>query len=105
MTESFAQIVVARPTAALILEPIELILASTVIVASDALAEKLLVSRQRRFMLSIAVAVVAFPVAAVWGHAEDALTMTFGIYAMAAMLDRRGQRWVGCWDSASSCSR
>ena len=59
------------------------------IVASDALAEKLLVPRQRRFVLSIAVAVVAFPVAAVWGHAEDALTMTFGIYAMAAMLDRR----------------
>jgi hypothetical protein len=39
----------------------------------------------------VAVAVIAWPTAALWGHAEDALAMTFALYAMVAMLDRR---WV-----------
>ena len=38
------------------------------------------------------VALIALPVAAVWGHAEDALAMTFAIYALIAMLDRKWSR-------------
>ncbi len=38
------------------------------------------------------VGVVAWPTAAVWGHAEDSLAVTFALYAMVAMLDRRWAR-------------
>jgi hypothetical protein len=93
LTESAPLIFIARPTAALILQPVELILASTVIFAADALAERLEVSRQRRVLLCVVVAAIAWPVAAVWGHAEDALAMTFAMYAMVAMIDRK---WTRC---------
>ncbi len=36
---------------------------------------------------------MAIPVAAFWGHAEDALAMTFALYRMRAMLDGR---WARC---------
>jgi hypothetical protein len=36
---------------------------------------------------------MVFPLAVVWGHAEDALTMTFTLYAMIAMLDRKWSRF------------
>ena len=35
---------------------------------------------------------VAWPVVAVWGHAEDVLAMTFAIYAMIAMLDGKWKK-------------
>jgi len=93
LTESSPTMLVARPTAGLILQPIELLLASTVVFASDALAERLHVSKKRRVPLCLLVAAIAWPTAAVWGHAEDALSMTFAIYAMVAMLDRRWSRF------------
>jgi hypothetical protein len=89
MTESYGPYVLAHPSVALVLMPIELLLASTVMFASDALAEKLGVVRRRRLWLCLAVAVIAWPTTALWGHAEDALAMTFAIYAMVAMLDKR----------------
>ena len=89
LTESYLPFYLARPTAALLLQPIELLLASTVIFASDRLAERLDVDRSRRAWLCVIVATVAWPTAAVWGHAEDALAVTFALYALAAMLDRR----------------
>ena len=89
LTESYLPFIVQHPTAALMLEPVELLLASTVVFASDALAQRLSVSRARRRSLCFVVAIIAWPTAAVWGHAEDALAMTFAIYALIAMLDRR----------------
>jgi hypothetical protein len=91
MTESYSTFLIPHPTAALVLQPVELLLTATVIFAADALAERLGVSRRRRIWLCVAVAVIAWPTAALWGHAEDALAMTFALYAMVAMLDRR---WV-----------
>jgi hypothetical protein len=91
MTETYGQWVLARPTAALVLMPIELLLCSTVIFAADALARSLDVARRRRIWLCVVVAIVAWPTAAVWGHAEDALAMTFAIYAMVAM---RNEKWA-----------
>ena len=32
---------------------------------------------------------IAFPTAALWGHAEDALAVTFALYAMVAMMDEK----------------
>jgi hypothetical protein len=91
LTEAAA--LVAHPTVALILQPVELLLASTVVFAADALAERLQVGNGRRISLCFLVAIIAWPTAAIWGHAEDALAMTFTMYAMVALLDRR---WSGC---------
>ena len=91
MTESYGPFVLAHPSAALVLQPIELLLASTVIFASDALAERLGVVSRRRLWLCVAVAVIAWPTAALWGHAEDSLAVAFALYAMVAMLD---QKWA-----------
>ena len=61
--------------------------------ASDALAEQLEVPAGRRISLCILIGIIAWPVAAIWGHAEDALAMTFAIYAMVAMLQKG---WSKC---------
>jgi len=89
LTESYLPFIVQHPTAALILQPVELLLASTVAFACDALAQRLQVTRVRRAILCLVVAAIAWPTAAVWGHAEDALAMTFVVYAIVAMLDRK----------------
>jgi hypothetical protein len=89
MTESYGPYFLAHPSVALVLQPIELLLGSTVIFASDALAERLQVAKRRRFWLCIVVGVIAWPTAAIWGHAEDALALTFALYAMVAMLDKK----------------
>jgi len=89
MTESYGPFMLAHPSVALVVMPIELLLASTVVFASDALAERLGVLKRRRMWLCVAVAVIAWPTAALWGHAEDSLAMTFALYAMVAMLDKK----------------
>jgi hypothetical protein len=92
MSESFGPFVLTHPTAALVLEPVELLLSSTVIVASDALAERMGVFPRRRFWLCVVVAMVAWPTSALWGHAEDSFAVTFAMYAMSAMLDKKWAR-------------
>ncbi len=92
LTESYGQWMLARPSAALVLMPIELLLSSTVIFAADALAQSLYVARRQRVWLCVVVAIVAWPTAAVWGHAEDALAMTFALYGMVAMRDAKWAR-------------
>ncbi len=93
LSESYNPIFLARPTAALLLLPVEFLLASSVVFATDALAERLDVPGRHRMVLCFAVALIAFPVGALWGHAEDALAMTFCIYALVAMLDRKWSRF------------
>ncbi len=93
LTSSFGVWALARPTADLVLMPAEMLVASTVLFGADALAEELGVTRRRRTALCVAVGVLCWPVAAVWGHAEDALAMTFALYAMVEV--RRGR-----WDRA-----
>jgi hypothetical protein len=93
LTEEFPPFLVARPTAALLLQPVESLLTSTVVFATEALADRVGVGQARRRSLCVIVAVVAFPVGVVWGHAEDALAMTFAMYALIAMLDRK---WSKC---------
>ncbi len=92
LTESYSPFFIPHPTAALVLQPVVLLLTGTVIFATDALAERLRIDRGRRIVLCFVVALIALPVAAVWGHAEDALAMTFAIYALIAMLDRKWSR-------------
>jgi len=89
MTESFLPFTLAHPSVALVLQPIELVLGSTIVFASDALAQKLQVTRRRRIELCVVVGVIAWPTVAVWGHAEDLVALTFAVYAMVAMLNKR----------------
>jgi hypothetical protein len=93
LSESFPPFFVSRPTAALLLEPIELSLASTVLFAVDALAELLKVGKRRRIFLCIAVAVMMWPTVAVWGHAEDCLALALAIYSVIACLNGK---WKAC---------
>jgi hypothetical protein len=89
LVASFGPFMLPRPTVAPLLMPVELLLASSVLFAADALAERLGVAARRRAWLCLSVAVVAWPTTALWGHAEDALAMTFALYAMVALLNRR----------------
>jgi hypothetical protein len=93
LTESFPPIIVNRPTAALILQPVELAVSCTVLFAADALAERLGLASARRTALCFILAVIVWPVAAMWGHAEDALSVTFALYALLAMLNGN---WKQC---------
>jgi len=93
LSESFLPYYLPHPTTALLLQPIELLLASTVVFASDSLAERLHIAKSRRIALCVLIGIVAWPTAAIWGHAEDALAMTFAIYAMVAMLN---SKWSKC---------
>jgi hypothetical protein len=87
LSESVSPYFLPHPTAALILQPAELLLGSTVLFASDALAERMGASRSRRVWVCVTVTVVAFSVSAVWGHAEDLLAMTFALYGLKCMFD------------------
>ncbi len=90
LLESYAPIFFPHPTVALILQPVELLLAGTVVFSADALAERLEVGRRRRIAVCVLVGVIAWPVAALWGHAEDVLAMTFAMYALDSAI-------VGKW--------
>ena len=92
LSESDTLMLLAHPSAALILQPVELLLDSVVVFAVDALAERLAVPRLRRLALCIATGAIAWPIAAMWGHAEDSLAMAFLLYAVIALLDRRWNR-------------
>jgi hypothetical protein len=91
LTESYNGVFLAHPTAILLVLPVELVLASTVVFAADALAQDLGVSRARRAWSCMLIALLAWPTAVLWGHAEDALVMTLALCAMRAAL---GGRWV-----------
>jgi hypothetical protein len=93
LTESFPPYFIPHPTAALLLEPIELLLASTVLLAVDALAELLGVTRRRRISLCIATAALVWPTVAIWGHAEDCLALALAIYSLIAGFDGK---WKMC---------
>ena len=86
-------VVLAKPTAALVLQPLEVLLSSTVVFAADALAEHLHVGSRRRIALCLVVGVIAWPTGAYWGHAEDALALALALYALRAALTGK---WVKC---------
>ncbi len=93
LSESFPPFWTPHPTVALIVQPIELVLASTLIFAADAMARRLEVAQRHRIWLCLVVATIAWPTAALWGHAEDCLAATLALYAMIAAVDGR---WKAC---------
>jgi hypothetical protein len=95
LSESAPGMLLTHPGAALLVQPVELLLACTVLFAADALAVRLGVRASLRVWLIGMVAVVAWPVAAIWGHAEDVVAVTFGLYAVCSLLDGKHRR--GGW--------
>jgi len=91
LTVSMTGFVVPRPTADLLLVPVELVLASTTVSAADALAWELGISNRLRRWMCFAVGMVVWPTVAIWGHPEESLTMTFALYAMISVLRKN---WV-----------
>ncbi len=98
--ESIAPMFVSQPTSWFLLGPAILLLASTCLVAFDAMAEELGVNGPRRIMLSVMEAVVIFQVVTMWGHPEDMLALTFSLYALLAMLRGRWPLSGWLWGAA-----
>lgn len=92
LSESYGAFTLPRPTAALLIQPFELLLASTAVFACDNLARRLLVTSRRRIALCAVTASIAWPTAAIWGHAEDAVATALAVWALAAILDGRWKR-------------
>lgn len=92
LSSSAGGFLLPRPSAAVLLVPVELILASTVVVAADALADELGVGRARRAVVSVVIGLMTWALASLWGHPEDALVMTFALFAMRAAYRGRWSR-------------
>ncbi|HEX3839337.1 MAG TPA: hypothetical protein VHU85_00950 [Acidimicrobiales bacterium] len=91
-SESSPTVLLFHPAAALLLQPIELLLACTVLFAANSVAVVIGVGKSLRFWLIGTVAVIAWPVAALWGHAEDVLAVTFGLIAIRLLLTGRSRK-------------
>jgi hypothetical protein len=81
----------SRPTAWLILGPVEMILGGVLLFPLDALARRLQVSTRRRTVLIWLEAALVFTVVAIWGHPEYTVALAFGIYGLIAAFD---DKWV-----------
>lgn len=87
---------VTYPTAWVVVGPYEMLVASTVLVAVDVVAERAGVTPRARLGLALVQAVVLSDVDVLWGHPEDALAMALLVAAVAAVDGGRTDRagWV-----------
>ncbi len=81
-----------RPTAWLLLGPVEMAFGTAVLFSLDAVARRFEVPRARRAAVVWAAAALVWPVVAVWGHPEDLLAVAFSLYALLAAFDERWTR-------------
>jgi hypothetical protein len=88
LSESFP-IYLTRPTAWLVLGPVDMLCGGILLFPLDALARRLSISSKRRLLATILEAVLIFPVVEYWGHPEDTLALAFGLYALLASYNRR----------------
>ncbi len=86
MSESFPLNLV-RPSAWLLLGPVELVFGAVLLFPLDELARRLSVSAHRRILLLCLEAVLIWPSVTLWGHPEDALALAFGVYGLMAAFD------------------
>ncbi|MBW4030214.1 MAG: hypothetical protein HIU57_05995 [Acidobacteria bacterium] len=90
LSESFA-ITLARPSTWWLLGPVQLALGATLLFPLDQWARRLRVSTHRRIVLLALEAALIWPSVALWGHPEDALSLTLALYGLLAVLE---QRWL-----------
>ena len=80
---------VAQPQWVVAVDPYVLLLSCIALFACDALAERLQVSRQRRVVITVVVALLLWNVTVLYGHPEDAVAIALAIYALISALDGR----------------
>ncbi len=95
-----APIFISQPTSWLLLGPAILLLGSSCLVALDAMAEELAVTRCRRIVLSFMESVVVFQVVTLWGHPEDMLALALALYALMATFRGRWSLSGWLWGAA-----
>ena len=83
---------VSHPQWVVAVDPYVLLLSCMPLFACDALAARLQVSRQRRAVITIVVAVLLWNITVLYGHPEDAVAIALAVYALIAALDGRFNR-------------
>lgn len=82
----------AHPGTWLLAGPYEVAISAVVLFAADAIAERLGVTRPRRFLLAAASATALWSVTIRWGHPEDAVATGLLLYAILALSEARTSR-------------
>jgi hypothetical protein len=82
-------IVVAHPSAWLVSGPLEMLIGSVALFGADALGARFGLSRRRRALVTLFVAVGLWNTDVLWGHPEDAIAVGLSCYALVAIADRR----------------
>jgi hypothetical protein len=82
----------AHPGSWLLAGPYQVAVSAVVLFAADAIAERLGVTRPRRFLLAAASAAALWSVTIRWGHPEDAVATGLLLYAILALSDARTSR-------------
>jgi hypothetical protein len=95
LSESNAPYFALHPAAALLAQPVELLLSVPMIFAVDSVARSIRVSPRARWAVCVTAALVALPVLATWSHAEDVLSLALGLYALESLMSGRYRR--GGW--------
>src|ERR1700689_3038344 len=82
----------AHPGSWLLAGPYQVAISAVVLFAADAIAERLGVTRPRRFLLAAASATALWSVTIRWGHPEDAVATGLLLYAIMALSEARTSR-------------
>jgi hypothetical protein len=81
-----------QPAVWLVAGPYMIVISAVALLAADALAERLRVSRPKRAFLAVASGVALWNVSVQWGHPEDAVAVGLLLFAMLALSDGRPAR-------------
>ena len=79
----------SHPQWVVAVDPYVLLLSCMALFACDALAERLQVSRPRRAVITVVVAVLLWNVTVLYGHPEDAVAIALAVYALISAMDGR----------------
>lgn len=85
----------ARPSAWYVVGPIALLLGFSPVVAVASLLRTLGASRRRQAAVAAVSTVLCWPVVALWGHPEDAISLALSGFALGAILS--GRRRAAAW--------
>ncbi len=81
-----------HPASWLVAGPYQVLVSAVVLVAADALAERLGATQPKRFVLAVAEATALWGVTVRWGHPEDAVATGLLLYAIVALADAKPGR-------------
>jgi hypothetical protein len=88
MSESYP-LVLPHPGAWLVCGPVEMLVGCAALIGADAMGERLGLTRGKRAVAVLFVAVGLWNTTVLWGHPEDAIAVGLACYALVAVFDRR----------------